>query len=375
MSEDQGSQTLRHVPLEDRHEAAGARMVPFAGFMMPVQYEGIREEHMAVRQRVGLFDVSHMGEVEVRGPDAVAVVDGLVTNDVSKLADGQALYTAMCNEEGCIIDDLIVYRLASDHVLICVNASRREVDFAHMQAHARGAATLEDTSDQYIQLALQGPRAEALLQQLCGGGTELSKLRPFRATRATVAGVDDVLVARTGYTGEDGFELYIGAAGGGGARIFDALVEHGADHGLALCGLGARDTLRLEAKYLLYGQDITEETNPLEAGLGWVTKLDKETPFVGQQALRLIKEQGVSRRLRGLRVIGRGVIRPGYEIRLDGQTVGQVTSGSYSPLLETSIGMGYIDAAHAGAEEAEVEVRGRPLAVEVTRKAFYERDR
>ncbi|MFW5968247.1 MAG: glycine cleavage system aminomethyltransferase GcvT [Persicimonas sp.] len=363
------SETPKHVPLEHRHEQLGARMTPFAGFSMPVKYSSIKEEHLAVRQNVGLFDVSHMGEVEVRGPEAVRVVDGLVTNDVSSLEDGQAMYAALCNEEGGIVDDLVLYRLAEDHVLICVNASNREKDFDHMVAHADGDAEFVQASDDYVQLALQGPNAPKVLSEITD--TDLDQIRYYRSALGEVAGVE-TLISRTGYTGEDGFELYYGAEEA--ETVFDALLEAGEAYDLELCGLGARDTLRLEASYNLYGQDMDESTNPYEAGLGWIVKLDKETPFVGQRALRRIKEEGPERRLRGLILEGKGVIRHGYALFIEDEKVGEVTSGSWAPTLEESIGLGYIDSEHADAERVDVQIRKRRVAARVTKKPFYKRD-
>lgn len=366
------SDSLDRVPLHDRHIALGGRLVPFAGFEMPVQYQGIKDEHLAVRSAAGLFDVSHMGEVEVRGPDAIAAVDALVTNNVRGLVDGQALYTVMCAPDGGIVDDLIVYRLAEDHVFICVNAANRHKDVAFMREHLPNVdATLEDTSDHYVQLALQGPKAEALLKPLVDDA-DLSALKFFRCAWMQVAGVR-ALVARTGYTGEDGFELYI--PGEGGAVVFDTLVERYVPNDLMMCGLGARDTLRLEARLPLYGQDLSAEINPLEAGLSWVVKLDAGHDFVGKAALETIKTQGVTRRLRGFRLEGRGVLRPGYAIFVDGRPVGELTSGGYAPTLDASIGLGYIDVEHTDVERAEVEIRGRRLPVQVSKKPFYSRPR
>ena len=298
-------ETLKHVPLESRHVEHGARMVPFAGFSMPLQYTSITEEHAAVRERVGLFDVSHMGEIEVRGEDAVAEVNRIVTNDVSKLVDGQALYTVMCHENGGIVDDLLVYRLAEDHLLLCVNAANRDKDREHIFAHATGSCEIEDTGDSWAQLALQGPRAFDVLDNITDGAAR--DLGSFFGAFMEVAGVR-CLVSRTGYTGEDGVEIYIPAERAG--EVFDALLEAGKAHDLALCGLGCRDTLRLEAKLHLYGQDMDDETNPFEAGLAWTVKLGKEGDFVGKQALVEAKAAGVSKRLRGLVVQDKGVIRP-----------------------------------------------------------------
>jgi aminomethyltransferase len=362
----------KHIPLEKRHEELGGRMVPFAGFVMPVKYTGIKEEHQAVRTNVGLFDVSHMGEIEVTGPDAIEMVDGLVTNDVSTLVDGQAMYACLCHKDGGIVDDLVLYRLAGDHVLICVNAGNRDKDFAHMKVHARGDAQLTNASDDYVQLAVQGPNALNLLDNVYSGSDEeLSDLGFYRAMYGEVAGVR-TLISRTGYTGEDGFELYIPADDG--EVVFDALLEAGQPFDMAMCGLGARDTLRLEAKYNLYSQDMDETTNPIEAGLKWIVKLNKDTPFVGQEALREVSEQGPTRRLRGLVLEGKGIIRHGYEIYVDDEHVGEVTSGSWAPTLEESIGLGYIDVDFANEPKVDIQIRKRRVPARVTKKPFYKRD-
>ncbi len=358
---------LKSVPLEKRHVELGARMVPFAGYSMPVQYEGIKTEHEAVRTSAGLFDVSHMGRVYVTGKDAIAAVDRLVTNDVSKLVDGRAHYTVMCNDAGGIIDDLVIYRLTADRLLLCLNAANRDADLAHIEEHLSGDVELDDQSDQTLQLAIQGPKAQQILQQLTD--YDLGEIKFFRCKQIEVAGVT-ALVARTGYTGEDGFELYL--PGDGGEKIFDALVTR-QDEGLAMCGLGCRDTLRLEAGLLLHGQDIDQSTNPLEAGLGWLVKFDKESDFIGRQALEKVREQGVKRELRGLILEGRGVLRPGYPIEVDGTEVGQLTSGSYSPTLEASIGLGYIDKDAARASDAEVRIRRRTVAAKIVDFPFYRR--
>ncbi len=363
------SDELRHLPLEERHIALGARLMPFAGYHMPVQYAGIKEEHHAVRTNVGIFDVSHMGEIEFRGPDAVAAVDHLVTNDFSKVGDGEAQYSVMCNEDGGIVDDLIAYRISAEHILVCVNAANRAKDFEHMKRHTTGDVEVEDTSDSFVQLAVQGPNAEALLDPL----TELD-LPNFgfrRGAWSTVAG-RRTFVTRGGYTGEDGFELYVGVADGG--AVFDAVMERGEEFGLQPCGLGCRDTLRLEAKLLLYGSDMDETTDPFEAGLGWVVKLDQAN-FVGRDALLKKKAEGVTRRLRGLVLRDRGVLRPHYPIMVGERTVGETTSGSYSPTLDKSIGLGWIEVDHANDDTVEVEVRGRRLTTEVTKSPFYKRDK
>ncbi len=362
------SDETRHVPLEDRHRELGAKMTEFAGFSMPVQFEGVTDEHRAVRTNVGLFDVSHMGEVEIRGPEAIRVVDSLITNDATRVEVGQAQYTAMCNEEGGIVDDFVWYRLGDERALICVNAANREKDFEHMRAHAAGDAELKNRSGEFVQLAVQGPNAEDVLAELTD--VDLVNLGFFRTTVGPMAGVE-TLISRTGYTGEDGFELYYEA--GAAEEVFDALLEVGEGYEMALCGLGARDTLRLEAMLNLYGQDMTEENNPYEARLGWTVKLDEERPFVGREALAEIAATGPDKYLRGLVLEGRGVIRPDYELYVDDQKVGRVTSGTHSPTLEESIGLGYIDADHVDESEVDVEMRGRRVPARVTNEPFYER--
>ena len=366
--------TDKHVPLEERHRDLGARMTDFGGFQMPVQYEGIKAEHRAVRENVGLFDVSHMGEVAIEGPDAIAVIDALVTNDATKLEDGQAQYTAMCNEQGGIVDDLVYYRLGPERVLAVVNAANRDKDFDHMTRKAAeycadADATLTDEGDEWVQLALQGPNAEAMLQEMTDD--DLDDISFYRGAFAEVAGME-MLVSRTGYTGEDGFELY--CAAGDGEPLFDALLHEGEDWDMALCGLGARDTLRLEAMFNLYGQDMDETTTPYACRMGWTVKLDKDADFVGEDALRNQKESGgPERKLRGLILEGRGVIRPGYSILVDGEEVGEVTSGTFAPTLEESIGLGYIDSDFTDTDSVDIAIRNRTVSARVTNKAFYSR--
>ncbi len=355
---------LAHVPLHQRHVELGATMVEFAGHAMPVKYSTIKEEHHRVRQSAGIFDVSHMGRVEVQGDDAVEATNRLLTNDVDSLVDGKALYSVMCNDEGGIIDDLVVYRLAADRLLLCINASRRKRDLAHLKAHLKGDAQLVDQSAETVQLAVQGPDAEQAVQVLADG--DLSEIRFFRCAEMSVAGVD-TLVARTGYTGEDGFELYLPREGG--VDLFDALL----DQGVQPCGLGARDTLRLEAGLLLHGQDIDESITPLEAGLSWLVKFDNKGDFIGREALERQQQEGLTRRIRGLKLTGRGVLRPGYPVEVDGQTVGEVTSGGYAQTLEASIGLGYIDTDYDDASRADVIIRGRAVSAELVKPRFYTR--
>ncbi|MEE2779160.1 MAG: glycine cleavage system aminomethyltransferase GcvT [Myxococcota bacterium] len=352
--------------LYDRHEDHGARMVPFAGFLMPLQYDGILVEHARVREQIGLFDVSHMGEVRVRGGDALDAVNGFITNDIHRIEDGRALYTAMCAEDGTIVDDLIVYRLAADDLLICVNASNRATDFAHMQAHTTGDATLVDEGDQWAQIAIQGPRAPELLGRLFGD--EIQALKPFRI-RSVTLGDKPAYVSTTGYTGEPGAEVYLAPSAAG--TFWSDCLERGSDLGAGPAGLGARDTLRLEMGYCLYGNDIDRTTTPLEAGLGWVTRLGKDA-FVGREALIAQKESGVPRRLVGLEVGDRGIPRQGYDILHEGITVGQVTSGTRSPSTGKSIGLGYVPTSlKEPGTELHVDCRGRLKPATVTKAPFY----
>ena len=327
---------MKRTPLYECHREAGARFVDFGGWEMPVQYAGIQQEHDAVRRDVGLFDVSHMGEVEVRGPGALDAVNALITNDLNAIADGQACYTAMCKHDGGIVDDLVVYRFSPEHIFICVNASNREKDFSWICAHIEGVTPV-DRSDEFGQLALQGPRAAALLSALTT--TDLSKIGRYWFAEGEVAGVP-CIISRTGYTGEDGFELYLPAARA--AEVWRALMS--LPQPPTPAGLGARDTLRLEMKYALYGNDIDETTTPLEAGLGWITKLKKER-FIGKEALVAQRDAGVPRALVAFKMEGRMIPRHGYPV-LDesGAEVGVVTSGTKSPTSGECVGMAYVPA-------------------------------
>jgi aminomethyltransferase len=356
----------RTTPLYDVHLRLGARMVPFAGFEMPVQYDGILAEHQRCRTAVALFDVSHMGEVRVRGPEAVAAVNRLITNDIGKLADGRAQYTALCAPDGTIVDDLICYRLAADEVLICTNAANRETDLAHLREHLRGDAVIVDEGDQWAQIAVQGPRAPTLVGRLFGEA--IAALRPFRIVAAEFAGVA-CYVSTTGYTGEPGVEVYIQSAGA--VALWEALQARGADLGVGPCGLGARDTLRLEMAYCLYGNDIDRTTTPLEANLGWVTKLSKGD-FVGRDALLAQQAAGVPRRLVGLEVFDRGIPRPGYAVLHEGAEVGRVTSGTKSPSTGRAIGLAYVPTALAAPGTAlSVDCRGKAKPAVVVATPFY----
>ena len=359
----EGDQDLRTTPLHAEHLRLGGRIVPFAGYAMPVQYPtGIVAEHRAVRSGAGVFDVSHMGELVVTGPDALRLIQHVLTNDASVLDVGQAQYTALCREDGGVLDDCLVYRLPGSY-LVVVNASNLAKDREWIRAHA-GAfdAEVEDRSDATALLALQGPRARDLLAP--STDVDLDGIGYYRFARGTVAG-RPALIARTGYTGEDGFELYLENADA--APVWRSLVEAGA----VPAGLGARDSLRLDVGYALYGNDLDEEHDAIESGLGWVVKLDKGD-FIGRDALVRRKEEGVACRLVGFRLSERGIPRPGYEISVGEEVVGSVTSGAHSPSLGCGIGLGYVDGEHAAAGTlVQILIRGKPVAARIERPPFY----
>jgi aminomethyltransferase len=362
------AQELKRTPLFSAHRRAGAKMVEFAGWEMPVQYRGVIEEHHAVRRCAGLFDVSHMGEIEVRGEGASAFCQRMTANDVSRMAVGQAQYNLLLNRRGGVIDDVIFYRLQPDAYFVCVNASNSDKDFAWIAEHAAGAVAVENVSSKYAQLALQGPRAESILQPLTAAS--LSGLKSFRFVFADVAAVR-CLVARTGYTGEDGFELYCRAENA--TRLWSALVEAGAPEGLVPAGLGARDTLRLEKAYPLYGHELDETTTPLEADLEWVVKLSK-SDFVGREALLKQRDEGIKRKLVGLEMLEPGIARSGYPLFKDDANIGHVTSGTKSPSLGRSIALGYVAIEHADLDNlVEVEIRGRKVPAKIVATPFYRR--
>ncbi|HXK20671.1 MAG TPA: glycine cleavage system aminomethyltransferase GcvT [Polyangiaceae bacterium] len=364
-------ESLSRTPLYAEHVRLGARLVPFAGWEMPIQYKGLVAEHTAVRERVGLFDVSHMGELHVTGAGALAAVDSLITNDLSKAENGQAVYTCCCNAGGTILDDLIVYRRAEDDVLVVCNASNRPKIAAHFREALRGRAEFKDESDDTSLIAVQGPRALELLR-LAGSSLDPSTLRSFRFADGSIAGVK-VTIARTGYTGEDGVELFCPNAGA--AQLFRALLEAGAPLGVEPIGLGARDTLRLEARLSLYGNEIDETTNPIEAGLGWVVKLDKPAGFLGHAAIAKVKAEGPTRTIVGFEMVGRGIARHGYPLlSKSGEPVGICTSGGPSPTLGKSIGLGYLPVALAAVgTEFLVDCRGKSIEAKVVKPPFYKR--
>jgi aminomethyltransferase len=346
--------TLLHTPLHDRHVELGARMVPFAGWEMPVQYAGVIPEHRAVRTDAGVFDVSHMGELEVEGPQAHELLQGALSNDLDRLAPGQAQYTLLTNEDGGIVDDLIVYRLGEHAYLLVVNAANRATDYAWLKERELRGSDLRDVSDDYALLAVQGPRAIERLG--------LPRAAPFTFAETSLDGVE-VMVNRTGYTGEDGCELMCMSEDA--VRLWDAVLERGA----LPCGLGARDTLRLEVCYPLHGNDIGPETDPISAGLGWTCALDKE--FEGVDVLRRVKAEGPERRLVAFVMEEKAIPRQGMQI----EGGGEVTSGTHSPMLEAGIGMGYVPAGQAQPDtRLAIDVRGRPRRARVVKKPIYQRE-
>jgi aminomethyltransferase len=363
----QETEPLLKTPLHERHVALGGKMVPFAGYEMPVQYpSGIREEHNAVRRAAGLFDVSHMGEFEVRGPDALALLQKITVNDASRVEVGQAQYSAMTLPSGGIIDDLIIYRLP-DRWMMVVNAANLARDWAWVMEHAVGLEVeVLDRSAETALLALQGPEARAILAPLAS--IDVDTVGYYRFAQGTVAGVE-AIISGTGYTGEDGFELYVGAEDA--VRLWDALLEAGAGRGLIPAGLGARDSLRLEVGYALYGNDLDDRHTPLESALGWITKLDKGE-FVGREALARQKEAGIPTRLVGLRLTERGFPRAGYSVLSGDEVVGTVTSGTQSPSLGEGVALARVrDGFHAQGTELAVEIRGKGVAAVVQRPPFY----
>lgn len=358
---------MKQTPLYEEHLKAGARIVPFAGFLMPIQYTGIIDEHRAVRQSMGMFDLSHMGELRVTGRDMIRAVDRLMTNDVATLDIHQARYTPMCDPDGGIVDDLLVYRL-QDHIMLVVNASNIDQDVQWIRDHIGDGVDVDNVSDAVALIAVQGPAAPAFVQSLTD--TDLGSIGYYHFATGTVAGVDTV-ISRTGYTGEDGFELYVGAEDA--LRLWQALRRQGDPAGLKLVGLGARDTLRLEAGYMLYGNDIDQTTSPLEAGLGWAVKF-LDSDFVGRAALERQKAEGVPRRMMALEMLDRAIPRAHFPIKAGDEQVGELTSGTFSPTFGRGIGLGYVstDSAKVGAD-VSIEIRDQPHPAHLVRKPIYKR--
>ncbi len=361
-----GGMRLKRTSLYEIHREAGARSVEFAGWEMPVLFTGIIEEHLAVRSSAGLFDISHMGEIEVAGPEADDFLQHTLTNDLSRIGNGEALYTVMCYENGGIVDDLLVYRLSGRKYLLCVNAANAKKDYEWLLENRKGDVEITDNTDDYALLALQGPIAVNILEPLVS--RDIKSMKKFSHFTDEVDGVE-AIVARTGYTGEDGFEIFIPAESG--PRLWERLISLGSEHGIKPAGLGARDTLRLEMGYLLYDHEISADTNPLEAGLGWLVKFDKGD-FLGREALLSVKEKGLERRLVGIEMIDRGIPRHGYKMFGEGLDVGYITSGNMSPSLRIPIGMGYVSSSLSGiGTELEVEIRSQRRKARVVKLPFY----
>ncbi len=364
---------LKKTPLYNEHKQLNAKLIDFGGFEMPVQYEGIKQEHIAVREKAGLFDVSHMGEFFIRGPHALDLIQKVTVNDASKLEPGKAQYTTMCYESGGIVDDLIVYMLDENEYMLVVNASNIEKDFEWISSHNTMSAEIENRSDSVALLALQGPESPAILQRLTD--VKVDEIGFYRFTTGRVAGQDEVIISGTGYTGEKGFELYIDAAKSDPGKIWNELMKAGKEAGLKAAGLGARDTLRLEMGFALYGNDITKDTTPLEAGLGWLTKLDKGD-FIGRDALLEQKEKGVDKKLIGFEVTKpRKLPRQGYDIDNEkGETIGFVTSGTQSISLNIGIGMGYVPPENSSEnEKIYINIRKKPVEAVVKKPPFLKK--
>jgi aminomethyltransferase len=358
--------SLKRTAFFDQHRQAGAKIIEFAGFEMPLHYQGVIQEHRRVRKAVGVFDVSHMGEVEVRGKSALDFVQVLTTNDASKLREGKVQYSSMCYETGGIVDDLLVYDMG-DHFMLVINAANIDKDLAWMQQHLRGDVKLNNVSDETALLAVQGPKSLPTIQKLTN--TDLSRIPYYHFVRGSLAGVDAV-ISRTGYTGELGFELYFRSDADLARRLWSAILDAGKEFEITCAGLGARDTLRLEMGFCLYGNDIDETTNPLEAGLGWITKIDQKD-FIGREALRSVREHGVGRRLVGFVLEDRAVARHGFPIQNGEGGIGTVTSGSFSPTLEKAIGLGYVSVEKAKpGEQVNIVIRNKEVPARIVDLPF-----
>jgi aminomethyltransferase len=367
---EQATAPLKKTPLNARHRASGARMVPFGGWDMPVEYTGISAEHLAVRERAGLFDVSHMGQIEIAGANALDAVQRISCNDASRLQVGQAQYSGLLTPQGTFVDDLLVYRLAPQHFMLVVNASHIAKDYEHIAEHIKpaGDAVAVDASSRYALIAVQGPRAIDVVQPLTA--IELAPMKYYWFAHGEVAGVR-ATVSRTGYTGEDGFEIFV--APQSADKVWLALLQSGAPVGLVPCGLGARDTLRLEAAMRLHGNDIDETTTVVEADLNWIVGW-KKADFIGADVLRRQKAEGPARKLVGFEMIERGIARQGYPILADGKPVGAVTSGTQTPYLKKAIGLGYVPTALAApGTEIDIDIRGRSTRARVVPTPFYKR--
>ena len=366
------SEELKKTPLNAAHRGLGGKMVDFGGWDMPVQYTaGVIEEHMATRTRAGLFDVSHMGEIWVEGPDAIKFVDRLTTNDVSKLSDCQAHYSALTNHNGGVVDDLLVYRFGPEKLLLVVNAGTTEKDWDWISSHhsEHEDVRIRNASGEYCQIAIQGPHAEAILQKLTE--TDLSEIKYYWFKTGEVDGVE-AIISRTGYTGEDGFEVYAEAEKA--EQLWKKMLDTGSDAGILPCGLAARNTLRLESAMSLYGHELGDDITPLEANLGWITKLNKESDFVGKTALAALKEKGLERKIVGFEMIEPGIARDGFDVYIDDEKVGTVTSGSPAPFLKKNIGLAFVPTGFANeGQELKIDIRGKKIRAKIVPTPFYKR--
>jgi aminomethyltransferase len=357
---------LKYIPLNDLHVKLGGKMVPFAGYSMPVRYSSDIEEHMTVRKGVGVFDVSHMGEFTVKGPQALDLIQRVTSNDASKLADGQAQYSCLPNKDGGIVDDLIVYKIKDNDYLIVVNASNIEKDWNWIAQFNTKGAEMKNISGDICLFAVQGPKAKQTLQKLTKA--DLSAIKYYHFTIGEFAGVQNVIISNTGYTGAGGFEIYVNKSFA--EKVWNAIFKAGKEFDIKPIGLGARDTLRLEMGFCLYGNDIDDSTSPLEAGLGWITKFTKE--FTNASNIKKQKEEGVSKKLVGFKMIDKGIPRHDYQLKdAQGNIIGKVTSGTMSPMLGVGVGLGYVTTAHANpGSEIFVDVRGKALKAQVTKLPF-----
>ncbi|MFO1443491.1 glycine cleavage system aminomethyltransferase GcvT [Bacillus sp. Bva_UNVM-123] len=364
---------LKRTPLFDVYKDHGAKTIDFGGWDLPVQFSSIKEEHEAVRTKAGLFDVSHMGEIVVKGPDSFQYLQKMMTNDISKLKEFGVLYTAMSYENGGTVDDLLVYKYADDHYLLVVNASNIEKDYKWLSDHLEGDVQIENISDKTAQVAIQGPLAERVLQKLASE-TNLANIGFFKFQNDVDLNGRKALVSRTGYTGEDGFEIYCGNEDI--VSIWKDILEAGQEEGVIPCGLGARDTLRFEANLVLYGQEISQDITPLEAGIGFAVKVNKDANFIGKEVLLSQKENGLNRKIAGIEMIDRGIPRHGYPVFIGEEKIGEVTTGTQSPTLKKNIGLALLNTKYTNiGNEVEVEIRGKRLKAIVAPTPFYKREK
>ncbi|MFD2446035.1 glycine cleavage system aminomethyltransferase GcvT [Bacillus sp. CGMCC 1.16607] len=364
---------LKRTPLFEVYKEYGGKTIDFGGWELPVQFSSIKDEHEAVRTKAGLFDVSHMGEFEVKGNDSLSFLQKMMTNDISKAKTGGAIYTAMCYENGGTVDDLLVYKMEEDHYLLVVNASNIDKDYKWLEAHLEGDVTLVNISEDTAQIAIQGPLAQTVLQKLAVD-VDLSEIGFFKFQQEVKLNGKNALVSRTGYTGEDGFEIYCKPEDV--VLLWKEILEAGKEEGILPCGLGARDTLRFEANLALYGQELSPEISPLEAGIGFAVKIAKEADFIGKDVLKNQKENGLPRKIVGIEMIDRGIPRHGYPVYKNDELIGEVTTGTQSPTLKKNIGMALLKLEHTNVEtEVEVEIRGKRLKAIVIPTPFYKKEK